>query len=306
MGRPILPTNEADPSGQDRRERGAINEMDKRVRACGRAYREAVGRIQFLAVNAEQYEFLTSPNAIDLLLTDLAGIVETTMNAGGRWLFEGYVRPAYRQGTAKAQLNMANQSKLYADARSLEALLTSPPYLKRLGLLRGRMFERMAGVTADVQSTLAAALTQGLADGVGPLEIGKRITAATGIVARRANNMARTETGEALREGRLAETEDALSIGVRMMVMHLSALSPTTRIDHAERHGVLCTPAEERQWYAAQPGRRNNCKCSPSEILVNEDGTPAFPDVVERTRGARERYVEVARKGKEKAPKLDG
>lgn len=298
MGQPILPTNEADPSGQDRRERGAMNEMGKRVRRCGKAYRDALSQIQFLAVNAERYEFLTSVDAIDLLLADLQRIVDATMNEGGRWLFTGYVRPAYQQGTAKANASIANQSKLYADARSLEQLLTSPPYLKRLSLLRGRLFEKMEGITADVQQTLASTLTQGLADGVGPLEISKRITESTGIVERRANNIARTETGEALREGRLAETEDARSIGVNVGVMHLSALSPTTRVDHAQRHGWVGTPAEEREWYAAQPGRRNNCKCSPSEVLLNDDGTPAFPDVVKRTQAARARFVETAEKGK--------
>lgn len=298
MAAPILPTNPADPGAIDRRERGAMNEMGKRVRKCGKAYRDALARIEFLAVNAERYEFLTSPDAIDLLLADLAGIVDQIMNDGGRWLFTGYIRPAYQQGTAKANASIANQSKLYADARSLEQLLRSPPYLKRLGLLRGRLFERMEGITADVRTTLASTLTQGLADGVGPLEISKRITEATGIVERRANNIARTETGEALREGRLAETEDALSIGVRVGVLHLSALSPTTRIDHAERHGWFGSPAEERAWYAAQPGRRNNCKCSPSEVLLNDDGTPAFPDVVKRTQAARARFVETAERGK--------
>lgn len=258
MGQPILPTNEADPSGQDRRERGAMNEMGKRVRRCGKAYRDALSQIQFLAVNAERYEFLTSVDAIDLLLADLQRIVDATMNEGGRWLFTGYVRPAYQQGTAKANASIANQSKLYADARSLEQLLTSPPYLKRLGLLRGRIFERMEGITADVQQTLASTLTQGLADGVGPLEISKRITESTGIVERRANNIARTETGEALREGRLAETEDARSIGVNVGVMHLSALSPTTRISHARRHGGIFSVQEERAWYA-QDGNRYNC-----------------------------------------------
>lgn len=258
MGQPILPTNEADPSGQDRRERGAMNEMGKRVRRCGKAYRDALSQIQFLAVNVERYEFLTSVDAIDLLLADLQRIVDATMNEGGRWLFTGYVRPAYQQGTAKANASIANQSKLYADARSLEQLLTSPPYLKRLSLLRGRLFEKMEGITADVQQTLASTLTQGLADGVGPLEISKRITESTGIVERRANNIARTETGEALREGRLAETEDARSIGVNVGVMHLSALSPTTRISHARRHGGIFSVQEERAWYA-QDGNRYNC-----------------------------------------------
>lgn len=292
MAAPIMPANPADPGGIDRRERGAMNEMGKRVRQCGKAYRESLKSIQFLAVNVERYEFLTSVDSLDLLLADLSRIVESTMNSGGRWLFTGYIRPSYQQGTAKARTNIANQSKEYADARSLESLLTSPAYQKRLALLRGRMFERMEGITADVRTTLARALTQGLADGVGPLEISKRITEATGIVERRANNIARTETGEALREGRLAETESAQSIGVNVGVMHLSALSPTSRVDHIERHGWIGTVQQERDWYAAKNGRRNNCKCSPSEMLLTDDGEPMFEDVVERTRKARDEWEE--------------
>lgn len=287
MGKPILPTNTADPSGQDRRERGAMNEMSKRVRQCGAAYKKALDSITFLAVNAKAYEFLTSPDAIDMLLADLANIVDQIMNSGGRWLFTGYIKPAYQQGTAKANANIGNQSKIYADARSLEQLLTSPPYLKRLALLRGRAFNDMAGITSDIAATLARTLTQGLADGVGPLEIGRRITESTGIVESRAMRIARTETGEALREGRLAETEDAQSLGILVGVMHLSALSPTSRADHVARHGWVGTVEEERAWYAAKGGRRINCKCSPSEMLLNEDGTPVFEDVVERTKAAR-------------------
>lgn len=287
MGKPILPADKADPSGQDRRERGAMSEMSKRVRWCGKAYREALDSITFLAVNAQAYQFLTSPDAIDMILAELGMTVEQIMNQGGRWLFTGYVQPAYQQGTGRAQANIANQSRVYRDARSLEQLLTSAPYLKRLSLLRGRVFNEMAGVVGDVKTTLARTLTQGLADGVGPLEIAKRITESTGIVERRARNIARTETGEALREGRLAETESAAALGINLGVMHLSALSPTSRVDHVERHGWVGTVAEERAWYAAKPGRRNNCKCSPSEMLLDDDNKPMFEDVVERTRAAR-------------------
>lgn len=292
MGKPILPSDPADPSGQDRRERGAMAEMSKRVRRCGKAYRESLSRITFLAVNAKAYEFLNSPDAIDMLLAELAQIVEQTMTSGGRWLFTGYVRPAYQQGTSRAQANISNQSKVYRDARGLEQLLTSDPYLKRLSLLRGRVFNEMAGIVGDIQTTLARTLTQGLADGVGPLEIASRITESTGIVERRARNIARTETGEALREGRLAETESAAALGINIGVMHLSALSPTSRVDHVERHGWVGTVEEERAWYAAKPGRRNNCKCSPSEMLLDDDNKPMFEDVVERTRAARTEWEE--------------
>lgn len=293
MGRPILPTDPADPSGQDRRERGAINEMTMRIRQCGKAYKDSLDQIEFLAVNAKQYEFKTSPTAVQTLLSEVGKIVDSIMGKGGRWLFSRFMKPAYQQGTAKANANIGNQSELYKEARPLEKLLTSKPYLKRLSLLRGREFNDMQGIIGDVKTTLARTLTQGLADGVGPLEIGRRIAESTDIVEHRANRIARTETGEALREGRLAETEAAQSLGIKVGVMHLSALSPTSRKDHVDRHGWVGTVQQEREWYAAEPGRPINCKCSPSEMLLNDDGTPMFEDVVERTRKAREHWQEL-------------
>lgn len=293
MGKPIMPRSHDDPGAIDRRIAGATNEMTARIRQCGKAYKDSLDQIEFLVVNAKQYEFKTSPTAVQTLLAEVGKIVDNIMGKGGRWLFSRFMKPAYQQGTAKANANIGNQSTLYKEARPLEKLLTSKPYLKRLSFLRGREFNDMQGIVGDIKTTLAKTLTQGLADGVGPLEISKRITEATGIVENRANNIARTETGEALREGRLAETEDAnVRLGINVGVMHLSALSPTSRVDHIERHGWVGTVQQEREWYAAKNGRRNNCKCSPSEMLLTDDGKPMFEDVIERTRKARDEWEE--------------
>ena len=52
---PILPRNGADPTGQDRRERGAINEMMIRLRKIGRGMRDIVAQQEYQAVTFNSF-----------------------------------------------------------------------------------------------------------------------------------------------------------------------------------------------------------------------------------------------------------
>lgn len=68
--------------------------------------------------------------------------------------------------------------------------------------------------------------------------------------------------------------------GTPIKLMHLSALSPVTRKSHAERHGKLFTFAEARSFWEIEENIKG-CKCSISEIMVDEAGIPIVPGIVE-------------------------
>jgi SPP1 gp7 family putative phage head morphogenesis protein len=125
-------------------------------------------------------------------------------------------------------------------------------------------------------------LTAGLVQGIGPREIAKNLTAQAGIEKRRANMIARTEINQALRTARLDETQDASTrLNIRVKVLHISALSPTTRVTHAARSGHLYTVQEERDWYAVD-GNAINCRCTSSEAIVDADGKPVSKGLIDR------------------------
>ena len=54
-------------------------------------------------------------------------------------------------------------------------------------------------------------------------------------------------------------------------MMHFSALSPTTREDHAARHGEVYTVDEVAEWYSVD-ANGINCKCTQVEVLLDENG----------------------------------
>lgn len=294
---PILPSNIGDPTGTDPKVRQATAEFKRRIRLCRRAYLDLLDRIEFdtITTNAVRYEFRTLPNILAQLLEETGRLVDQLLGADTlrNWFTVGYVIPAYEKGSGAAWRNLGVQSTEYAALRpTLTGLLQSAPYQNRIGLIRAREFELMKGLSANVKQGLSQQLTAGLAQGIGPREIAKNITAQTGIEERRAERIARTEINQALRTARMDETQDASSrLGIRVKVMHLSALSPNTRATHAARSGQLYTVQEERDWFA-EGGNAVNCRCSTSEVLVDEKGQPLSKGLVDRVRAASEKWKE--------------
>lgn len=76
--------------------------------------------------------------------------------------------------------------------------------------------------------------------------------------------------------------------GLNCLFMHLSALSPTTRKSHAERHGKLFTAQEVREFWS-DPANVDGCKCAVTAMMVDDDGKPLVPSIVKRTRNTYEK-----------------
>lgn len=288
---PILPSNLRDPNGTDAKERQAMAEFGRRMEQCRRAYVDLLDQIEFeeVTVNAKRYTFRTLPSILMQLLDTTANLVDQYLGADRvrNWFTIGYVIPAYEKGAATAWRNLGVQSVEYSASRpTLQSLLLSEPYQARIGLISAREFELMKGLSASVKSTMSQQLTAGLAQGIGPREIAKNLTAQAGIEKRRANMIARTEINQSLRTARLDETQDASTrLGIQVKVLHISALSPTTRATHAARSGNLYTVQEERDWYA-EGANSINCKCGSSEAIVDEKGQPVSKGLVDRLQKA--------------------
>lgn len=292
---PILPTNHDDPNGTGAKIRQANDEFKRRIRKCRDAYLSLLDGIQFSSytVNVKRYEFLTLPDVLARSLDTAADLVDQFLGSDDvrSWWTLQYVIPAYEKGAAAAWRNLGVQSTEYRLMRpSLQSLLTSESYQRRIGLTSAREFELMKGLASDVKRGLSEQLTAGLVQGIGPKEIARNIALQTGIEERRAERIARTEINQALRTARMDETTDAaVRLGVNVRVLHISALSPTTRATHAARHGNLYTVEAERDWFA-ESGQAVNCKCSTSEVLVDDQGKPLSPGLIARLDRSREAW----------------
>ncbi|GFN25482.1 hypothetical protein ADE_11800 [Achromobacter denitrificans] len=296
---PILPANAADPTGVDRLERGAIRDLARRVAQVRRAYVRAIDQFRpELAVN-KRYTFRLDPAILARVYDDLDRLTDAVFLQGGQqqlWFFDSYVGVAYLRGTAQEFANLAQQSPAYSAGRQdLANLLRSRPYQDRIALIQAREFEEMKGLSGQVKADMGRVLSDGLARGLNPREIARNLSDQAGVEARRAKKIARTEIPTALRRARMDEADDAAeTYGTQAMQMHMSALSPTTRAHHANRHAKLFTTDQQRAWWA-KDGNSINCKCSTVTVLVDGDGKPLVPGIVER---ARKNYQAMKAKGK--------
>ena len=280
---PILPRNYQDPTGADALERRAMKDFARRMNKIGKAYKSALEKIpSSLAVNA-RYEYQLNPTILSIILNDASYLVEQVLLEGGDydlWFYE-YVDLAAEKGTGQAYANLSQQSPVYAAGReSLSAILISEPYQRRMALVNARMFEEMKGLSAEVKRDMARVLTEGIGRGLNPREVSRNLTEQIGIEKRRANRIARTEITTALRRAKWEEDQEASELyGLKTKLLHISALSPTTRHTHAARHAHLYTNEEVRDWYA-KDANSINCKCTQQSVLVDEEGKPIYPDTI--------------------------
>lgn len=292
-GSPILPRSSTDPTGQDARERRAMKDFDRRVTAIGKEVLRILGEQNYtvvtlnaLEINASTYQFQLDQAILSGINSEIERICNLILLEGGEndlWFMRAYVEPAYQQGTATTAANLTVQSEAYALTKpTLDAILFSPPYRKRIGLLRAREFEDMKGFSQSMKNDLAQTLTRGMIAGKNPRDIAKDIEARIGVSASRARLIARTEITMAFKNARMDEAEATqIDLGILTKQLHISAFSPTTRIEHARRHGTLHTIQDQRDWWSLSKNACN-CKCSTVEVLVDEKGNPLSPAIMDR------------------------
>jgi len=280
------------PTGQETRINKAESAFNARINQAARLYRAVLDNPQLTITrisNAATYRYDLSAAVLENILAEIDRAVDRIMEVDGRaedlWFTKAYMAPAYANGTAVAFANLAAQSPTYATLRTdLATLLSSDAYRNRLGKLAAREFENMKGFTGELKAELSRALVDGMAIGRGPREVATMISEATGVEYRRAKRIARTELNNAFRQARMDEAEQtSADLGFRVMMLHLSALSPTTRASHAARHAKLYSVTDVRIWYT-QDANSINCKCSQVETLVDASGAPLVPGTIERAK----------------------
>lgn len=299
MASPILPRSIVDPTGQQRRVANAYKDIASRMRLIKRGMLRILDQQQYKvvtlnAVNAEQlktYVFELDDFTLANIDAEIALLVDSLISEGTpqtNWMLSAYVAPAYQNGVALAYSNISVQSAEYLSTKpTLESVLLSPAYRRRLGLTQSRVFNEMLGLSETMKADLANTLTRGMALGQNPRKIADDIVARVGVNESRAQRIAQTEIVGAMRTARREEAADAQErLGIRTMLMHLSALKSTSRASHVARHSRLYTIQEVANWYAIVPNMIN-CYCTQVEVLVDEDGTPLTQSIIERAKAMR-------------------
>lgn len=290
-GQPILPRSITNPVGQSSRVNrvtGAIDDAlgaveDWLIQRFEQIPTESIVVSRFF-INRSRYEYQISIPDLELLVEELAvqlGIVPD------QYVVDQVIG-AYEVGTNLAVTNLANISDDYT--RNITQVLMSEPYQRRVALIGARVFEEMQGFEGDTGRDLARVLREAVQDGLNPRDVVETIRNRFGVARSRAARIAQTEITGALRRGRWDEAQDAETrLGLRVRLLWVSALKPTTRLWHASRHGSIYTVQEVREFYATG-ANAIFCYCGQVEILVKADGTPVTGRPVLKLKKQKEAY----------------
>lgn len=288
---PIVPRSVTNPIGGADRVRRVTNTLSESLGGVqdwliGRFEQIPVERIVVnrLFVNDYRYEYQISVVQLEMMVNDL--LIELGLLPNDYVVRE--VVGAYEQGTGLAVENLANISEDYT--RTITQVLMSDPWQRRAALVGSRVFEEMKGFEGDTGRDLARVLRQAVQDGLNPRDVVSTIKDRFGVAESRARRIATTEISGALRRARWDEAQDAETrLGIRVRLMWVSALRPTTRLWHASRHGLLYAVQEVREFYAVN-GNAINCYCSQIETLVDAEGKPVVTRAQDRLLKQKKQY----------------
>jgi SPP1 gp7 family putative phage head morphogenesis protein len=234
----------------------------------------------------DRYEYLISLPALRRIVSELVARMRSERMAQA---VVDRVTAAYAQGTRAKAIELARLTDDYT--RSVTSVITGQPYLRRAALVGARVFEEMEGFAGTTATRLSQTLMRAVEAGTNPRVVARSLARDFSVSKSRARTIARTEITGALRRGRLDEARDAQErLGIQTKELWFSALSDTTREDHAERHGNVYTADEVADFYS-RDGNAINCKCSTSTVLVDDDGNAVSDKLVQREQDRRKEYL---------------
>ena len=259
-----------DPTGQASRRRKAtralVRRLDMAEGAVKRLFRDIPATRRTIAPIRNQetvfYDYDLTPaerTQLEIQIAIILGLwLETTGDAPpSDWFWADEIEPPYRQG-AMEEVSRANQ----LIAAAIVAGLITDPFVQQIPVeqvinsveyqtaLRDLVVKNHSTITSLSERTSAQVIQEinsGTRAGLSPNEVAKNITERFNVSKSSAKRIADTEINRAYNDAkldsvRIIETQT----GQRSGVLHISALLPTTRTEHAARHSkvAFCVSCE--------------------------------------------------------------
>lgn len=286
---PRLPTSNTDPVGADRRVGAAWKQVDSKYKQLQARIVELFEAIPTVQVNVDgygyQYDF--SAQRAASISDEIQRILDEALLEGdpfNQFWMGIEVSSSYEAATRIAQGNLASMSADYAAQRTIADILYSEPYMRRLGIAYSSSYSDWKGISDQGRSQLASVITEGIATGKNPSGVTEDIVKRLDVSKSYAKQLAQTEITGVLRQARRDEAGEANALlGLNVGLLWSSALLPTTRMTHAQRHGKVYAAEEVADFYS-RDGNRYNCHCGNTECLIID----GVPQITER---AKERYA---------------
>jgi SPP1 gp7 family putative phage head morphogenesis protein len=230
-----------------------------------------------IAVPAPSFDFPTDAGKADAFMDWLGGAVDAevlevleregrTITAHTAWQ-NTYIRGGYQAGVLSANAKLA-AAGVTLPLQDLFAVFNAPRHADALGLLFTRNFNELRGITNAMSQAISRELAGGLAEGIGPREMARRmVDNIDNISINRATVLARTEVIRAHAEATLNRFEDFGVGKVEGLVEFQTAGDDRVCSQCEDLDGATFTLKEARGIIPVHP----QCRCSWLPVIDEAD-----------------------------------
>ena len=310
----------ADPSGTGPIQRAFAKDLQRRfLRLANALYNlvaveDAFGLAK-ITTNT-RWKFATAADKMKAFDTWLdgqikAGVLSEDGNGGNTATGAKYVRSAYRTGIVNTFRKIRKQEQKgkmtpvtgYAGSEDqfLKDTFDASESVQKMQLLGTRVYSALKDVSSTMDAKITRILSQGIADGKNPRELGRQLQKEVSSLGKvRANRIARTEIIHAHAEAQL-DAFDALQVEqIQVMAEWSTAGDDKVCPMCNELTGVVLTPKEARGLLPRHP----NCRCSwvPADVGESTKGQQRSKEAVQ---GAINRSVKMEHPKKSMADAFD-
>lgn len=270
--------------------RGAERAINKRLKLAQRqvlAVYSAIPRtsrqkvvVNIFEPNEIAYDYSITPEQMEVMSKEIQGII--TSNVLGSefgsmpqdWYMKDFIEPPYRQGTLEEiqAFSQAVASGAISSPVTLSAspVLLSPEFLERLQKQYVVNYQAMKGMSDKLTAQVIDQINKVIDSGWGVRKATRLIRDRFEVASVDAARIARTTIGSTYNDAKM-DTSLFISedFGIETAVMHLSALSATTRESHAYRHGRYYSVDQQKRWWD-KDANRINCLCTVETVYLDD------------------------------------
>lgn len=272
-----------------------ITEMNKRFRALRGAIRDAIVTQDGFGLKEIQANIQPTKRAFDFALTQdkvngfmswlrnemSTGILEVTQYEqygtalNKRWT-DSYIQNGYARGVNRGRselLNVGYNVPSISQSGGLQAVLSMPMHVDRIGVLYSRAFGELKGITSWMDNSISKVLAEGLAQGDAPSLLARKLNRVISGVGddlgitdtlgryipaeRRARTLARTEIVRAHHQGTIQEYKNWEAAGVTVQAEWSTAGDSRVCIQCSSLEGNIYSLEQITPMIPVHP----NCRC---------------------------------------------
>lgn len=287
----------ADPTGQNSARNKGTRTLQRRLTMAERGVKALFKEIprerrrQAAIVNADEvtyYDYDYPPSDQMQLAANVQALVNTNLVTTAEqmppdWYWQDNIEQPYRQGTLET-VNSMNQEIAAAIVAGAtvggvsprqvdpESILLNQAYRERLQNVYVTNYSNIKGMSDQTTAQVMQQINAGIKAKQSPQVIAASISDRFDVARSKAKQIAETNINQAYTDSKMdANNIIAATTGLRSGVIHISALTPTTRDHHARRHGNAYTVEQQRQWWD-EGANRINCKCDVISVLIDRNG----------------------------------